>query len=223
VALDQIVRARSRSGQALAARITTSSPAARPASRSTRTGIVTCRLLETLLFGDHRIPMNVVRIRPEADIREAAESAFDQHRSRILRLLPHAQIEHVGATSIPGALTKGDLDVLVRVGSHDFDAAVQRLRGLYAIHQPANWTATLASFVDREAADPPVGVQLVVAGSPDDRMFGTFRDAMIRAPQLLVEYNALKLRHDGDDYERYTDAKGRFVCEVLARAGSRGL
>ena len=32
-------------------------------------------------------------------------------------LLPTAEIEHIGATAIPGALTKGDLDVMVRVAA----------------------------------------------------------------------------------------------------------
>jgi GrpB-like predicted nucleotidyltransferase (UPF0157 family) len=165
--------------------------------------------------------MGPIRIRPEADIRAAAQAAFEVHRARILELLPEAQIEHVGSTSIPGALTKGDVDVLVRVGGRAFEAAIATLRDLYAVHQPENWTPTYASFADPKATDPPVGVQLAVTGSPDDALFGPFRDAMIRDPALLAEYNALKLRHDGADYERYTQVKGEFVERVLGGLGRR--
>jgi len=154
-------------------------------------------------------------------MRTAAESAFEEHRGRVLRLLPDAEVEHVGATSIPGALTKGDVDVLVRVTVDDFDDAVSQLRRLYAVHQPHNWTPTFASFADRDAGDPPVGIQLVVAGSADDGLFGPFREALIRDPALLANYNALKRRHDGDDYQHYTDAKGEFVRDVLERVGRR--
>jgi GrpB-like predicted nucleotidyltransferase (UPF0157 family) len=162
-----------------------------------------------------------IRIRPEAEIRAAAEGAFDAHRARIAELLPEADIEHVGSTSIPGALTKGDVDLLVRVEEGAFATASATLRELYAVHQPENWTPTYASFSDPEAADPPVGVQLAVKGSPDDALFGPFREAMMSDPALLAEYNALKLRLDGADYERYTKVKGEFVERVLGRSGRR--
>lgn len=157
-----------------------------------------------------------VRIRPGSDIREAAEAAFAEHRKRLTDLVPGAVIEHVGSTAVPGALTKGDLDVLVRVDADRFDAAVGKLRGAHTIHQPHNWTPTLASFVDRAAADPPVGIQLVVAGSPDDLLFGPFRDTLISDRALLEQYNALKRFHDGSDYQTYTDVKSEFVLRVLA-------
>jgi GrpB-like predicted nucleotidyltransferase (UPF0157 family) len=152
-------------------------------------------------------------------MRDDARAAFDEHRERVLGLVPTAEVEHVGSTSVPGALTKGDVDVLVRVRPDDFDAAVIALRSRYAVHQPANWTPTLASFAEPGAADPPVGIQLVVAGSTDDALFGPFRDALIRDPDLLAEYNALKRHYDGSDYRRYTDIKGRFVERVLREPG----
>jgi GrpB-like predicted nucleotidyltransferase (UPF0157 family) len=119
--------------------------------------------------------VTTVRIRRESEVRASAHRAVERHRRRILEVLGDAEIEHVGATSVPGALTKGDVDVLVRVSGQRFADAVERLRPLYAVHQAHNWTGTLASFVDREAIEPPVGVQLVVAGSSDDTMFGAFR------------------------------------------------
>jgi GrpB-like predicted nucleotidyltransferase (UPF0157 family) len=147
--------------------------------------------------------------------------AFATHRARILELLPRAHVEHVGSTAIPGALTKGDLDLLVRVDPGDFDAAVAGLRGLYAVDQPENWSPTFASFADPATREPRVGVQLIVAGSADEALFGPFRDALINDPELLAEYNALKLRNDGEDYERYTDVKAAFVERVLSRLRRR--
>jgi GrpB-like predicted nucleotidyltransferase (UPF0157 family) len=165
--------------------------------------------------------MGSVRIRPEAEIRAAVQAAFAEHRRRVLEMLPEAEVEHVGSTAVLGALTKGDLDLLVRVEADDFAAAVAGLLGLYAIDQPENWTPTFASFTDPQAADPPVGVQLAVAGSADDALFGPFRDAVAGDPALLAEYNALKLENDGEDYERYTDVKAEFVKRVLETLGRR--
>ncbi|MEA2143125.1 MAG: hypothetical protein QOI64_1555 [Solirubrobacteraceae bacterium] len=160
--------------------------------------------------------MATVRIRPAAEIAAPVAAAIAAHSSRIAVVLPAAEVEHVGSTAIPGALTKGDLDLLVRVPAASFDAAVAALRDLYAVHQPENWTPTYASFADAASHAPPVGVQLAVAGSADDALFAPFRDALIADPQLLAQYNALKLSLDGADYERYTDVKAAFVERVLA-------
>jgi GrpB-like predicted nucleotidyltransferase (UPF0157 family) len=161
--------------------------------------------------------MESVRIRRSAELAETTRAAFDHHRNQVLLLLPDAEVEHVGATSVPGAVTKGDLDVLVRVQASEFARAVAVLRNAYAIHQPHNWTPTLASFNDPASSAPPVGVQLVAAGSASDALFGPFRDALIADPALLVEYNALKLRLDGASYERYTTTKGAFIENVLQK------
>ena len=164
--------------------------------------------------------MTTVRIRPAAEIEATVRVAFAAHRARIGAALPVAEIEHVGSTAVPGALTKGDLDLLVRVPAAHFAAAVATLRALYAVHQPENWTPTYASFADAAAHAPPVGVQLAVAGSADDALFGPFRDALIADPALLAQYNALKRGLDGADYEHYTDEKGAFVERVLAASAS---
>ena len=158
-----------------------------------------------------------VRIRPGAELAEAVHTAFDHHREQVLRLVPDAEVEHVGATSVPGALTKGDLDVLVRVHPSQFSRSVAALRNVYAVHQPDNWTPTLASFNDPASSAPAVGVQLVVAGSPSDALFGPFREALIADPALLAQYNALKLRLDGESDEHYTATKGAFVEDMLER------
>jgi GrpB-like predicted nucleotidyltransferase (UPF0157 family) len=51
---------------------------------------------------------------PVETVRPAAERTFEERARAIRELLPAAAVEHIGATAIPGALTKGDLDLLVR-------------------------------------------------------------------------------------------------------------
>jgi GrpB-like predicted nucleotidyltransferase (UPF0157 family) len=159
--------------------------------------------------------MASIRIRPAAELEELTSAALELHGQLVRVLLPNATVEHIGATAVPGALTKGDLDLLVRVEQGEFSAAVGILSTHYAVHQPSNWTGTLASFRDPTSNDPDVGIQLVAAGSPDDRLFGPFRDALIRDAGLLERYNALKLSLDGSDYELYTERKGSFIEHVL--------
>jgi GrpB-like predicted nucleotidyltransferase (UPF0157 family) len=121
-----------------------------------------------------------------------------------------------------GALTKGDVDLAVRVEREELGPAQAELGGLYAIHQPENWTPTYASFIDPEAGDPPVGVQLVVRGSPDDRLFIGLRDLLRSDAELLAAYNDFKRAHEGATYEDYADAKERFWEPVLARLRAPG-
>jgi GrpB-like predicted nucleotidyltransferase (UPF0157 family) len=52
---------------------------------------------------------------PEA-ARLAAEALFDATSEQLTALLPpSSEVLHIGATSVPGALTGGDLDIVVRV------------------------------------------------------------------------------------------------------------
>ena len=165
--------------------------------------------------------MAVVRIRRADEVHDAAEAAVEAHRTAVLELVPGAEVEHVGATAVPGALTKGDVDVLVRVREPEFPAAVDALSRRYAIHQAHNWTPELASFTDPDATEPPVGIQLVVRGSEADRFFGPFRDALIGSDALLAEYNELKRQLDGLEYARYTELKGQFIECVLRELSHR--
>jgi GrpB-like predicted nucleotidyltransferase (UPF0157 family) len=154
-----------------------------------------------------------IRVRPVAEV--PFEAALSSHRARIAGLIPGAEVVHVGSTAVPGALTKGDLDLMVRVGAGGFEPAVRALGSAYSIHQPENWTPSFASFVDPQASDPPVGVQLVVAGSKEEAIFEPFLEALRDHPALLAEYNTLKRRLDGSDYELYTRVKGEFIERVL--------
>jgi GrpB-like predicted nucleotidyltransferase (UPF0157 family) len=86
-----------------------------------------------------------------------------------------------------------------------------------------NWTPTYASFVDPAATDPPGGVQLVVVGSRDEALFEPFLDALRGDPALLDEYNALKRRLDGSDYERHTREKGDFIERAMSQRRADGL
>jgi GrpB-like predicted nucleotidyltransferase (UPF0157 family) len=148
---------------------------------------------------------------PEESFRAAVAEAFEEHRRAIVDLLPSAAVEHIGATAVPGALTKGDLDLLVSVPGEEFAAAVEALQGRYAIHQPENWGPTFASFKQEPAGDVPVGVQLVVAGSADERSFLDWRDRLRGDPELRAEYDAMKRAEAGSDPDAYWAVKNDFI------------
>jgi len=69
--------------------------------------------------------------RPAAELWPLVDRAFQRHSREIRVLVPSATVEHVGATAVPGLLTKGDLDLLVRVPPGEVDAAIEALQLRY--------------------------------------------------------------------------------------------
>lgn len=152
-----------------------------------------------------------LRLFPEEDGRDAVEEALAVVRRELAELLPEAEVDHIGATSVPGSLTKGDLDVLVSVPAERLRGAAETLSERYSINQPEAWSESFASF-DREPVGPvAVGVQLVAAGSGDERVFLAWRELLRRDPELLRRYDELKRAHADEDRDRYIAAKGEFI------------
>jgi GrpB-like predicted nucleotidyltransferase (UPF0157 family) len=156
-----------------------------------------------------------VHFHPERELRPSVAAALERHGAGIRAVLPDAAIEHIGATAVPGALTKGDLDLLVRVERPAFADAKAKLGSLYAINQPENWNQTFASFMELPKGEVPVGVQLVVADSADDRMLVSWRDQLLRNSELLDRYNRFKRGQVGADPDAYVEAKAKFIERIL--------
>jgi len=86
--------------------------------------------------------------------RTKAEALFARLEHRLRALLPTAAIEHVGSTSLPDGLTKGDLDVQVRVRAEDYADACRALASAYE-DNPGGFTDQGRSFKD-DTTDPPI-------------------------------------------------------------------
>lgn len=145
--------------------------------------------------------------------RADAEQLYRSISQRLIRLLPTgSEIMHVGSTAIPGCLTRGNLDIMVRVDSDEFAEADRALASLFARSRPTD-RGMFAAFEDA-GSTPHLSVQLVARGSAFD-VFERFRDRLNASPALLREYNALKREHDGGPLESYRNAKERFIIRTL--------
>jgi GrpB-like predicted nucleotidyltransferase (UPF0157 family) len=162
-----------------------------------------------------------VRLRPTVELADTASAIVAELEASLRELLPACQIEHIGATSLPDGLTKGDVDVNIRASQGDFPVVVETLRGHFSVAQPHNWTESYASFVD-SSRTLPVGLQVTVLGSPDDFLV-PLRDLMRRDAELRHEYDRLKRDavHLGPD--GYWRAKNTLLTEIrdqIARSRS---
>jgi GrpB-like predicted nucleotidyltransferase (UPF0157 family) len=155
------------------------------------------------------------RLADKERAREAADRLFSE---TVQSLRPHlpasAEIHHVGATSVPGCLTKGDLDVVVRVAASDFAAADRVLGSRYARNAGSIRTEIFSAFESPDSV-PPLGIQLTAKGGEYD-VFHVFVARLLEDPKLVERYNALKRRFEGQPMEAYRTAKSAFIREILA-------
>jgi GrpB-like predicted nucleotidyltransferase (UPF0157 family) len=156
---------------------------------------------------------STVEFADESDIRAAVRVVFDDLRLTLAALLPEAAIEHIGATAVPGAVTKGDLDVCVLVNPGDFGEAERVLAGRFARNVGSDHTESLSSFIDDSKA-VPVGIQLVARGGRED-FFVRWRDLLRNSPRVLTAYNELKRRWQGRSHEGYRAAKSELIEREL--------
>jgi len=146
--------------------------------------------------------------------RAAAEALFASLQAELAAILPpSADIRHIGATAVPGCLTKGDLDIVVRIDARDFPVADEGLGARFARNLGSVRTETFAAFED-DAATPHLGVQLVARGDEFDD-FHLFVEALRADPELVRAYNRLKLDWRGRAMDDYRRAKGAFIARVL--------
>jgi GrpB-like predicted nucleotidyltransferase (UPF0157 family) len=146
-----------------------------------------------------------------------AERRFAAERAKILAAWPGAIVEHVGGTAVPGCLTKGDLDIQVRVPEADFDTAVAALESLYSPdpHNPAS--SGIASFADPEGR-PPLGVHVTMIKGPEDH-FHALRDLLVARPDLAAALNDLKRSFEGRSMDEYRDAKAAWIARISGEHG----
>jgi len=156
--------------------------------------------------------MQPVRLVDVEEVRRAADDVVSAFAAELSPALGGAEIHHIGATALPSGLTKGDVDVNVRVDEASFPRVVDVLSARLAIAQPENWTSTFASF-SADGYPLPLGVQVTVIGSPDDFLLA-LRDRFRRDPELLRRYDEVKLAAAGAGSDAYWQAKDEFLREL---------
>ena len=164
------------------------------------------------LEDDAREAVTVLAPRHYQDL---ATTAYEDAELLLTAILPDARIEHVGASAIPGAYSRGGVDVCVAVPRDAFDEAL-------GVLGEAGYVFVLRSrddAVDRHAvlaapySELPLTLQLIESGSRHESLM-RFRDALRADPTLLARYNALKIAAAPLGAAAYAAAKARFIAEV---------
>lgn len=117
-----------------------------------------------------------------------------QQEERIRELLPGAEVQLTGSSSVSG-LEPGDLDLVVLV--EDVAAAAEILRSEYPVLYREEWREDWAAF--RVPGPPQVDIVVIRPGSLGDRHHRLAWRLLAERPDLLEEYRALKAIPE--DYE----------------------
>ena len=147
---------------------------------------------------------------------EKVKKTFYLHKNLIKERLPEADVQHVGSTAVPNCLTKGDLDIQVRVTTEQFQMAVQTLSALYELNEGSVKTDSFRAFKD-DSTVPPLGVQLNVINSEFD-FFWKFRDVLLINDKYRKEYDDLKRNYEGKEMDEYREAKNEFFQRIIETA-----
>lgn len=157
--------------------------------------------------------MEMVRFFECSKFHTNAQQLFLEQKAIIEALIPTADVQHVGSTSVPNSLTKGDLDIQVRVKSEDYLYAVDTLSKLYSLNNGSISTDSFKAFKG-DLTDPPLGVQLTVVDTEFD-FFWKFRDVLLINDKYRAKYDALKTNYDGKAMDDYREAKNTFFEWIM--------
>jgi hypothetical protein len=156
---------------------------------------------------------DAVRLRPAEEFRDQALVIAAAERERLRALGVVDELLLTGGSSVAGALTRGDVDLHLRVRPVAFASVVALLRRTYAVVHPEIWGPTLATFAVPAALQ--TGMAVTPVGSEHDLRFTGTWQLLAADPALLSEYNAVKLAA-GAGGTAYEDRKSAFFDELLA-------
>ncbi|MEC0094344.1 GrpB family protein [Paenibacillus macquariensis] len=152
--------------------------------------------------------MEIVNFSEHIIFHEKAEKLFLEQKALIEVVIPKADVQHVGSTAIPNSLTKGDLDIQVRVKPEEFLSAVHALSKLYSLNDGSIRTDSFRALKD-DTTDPLLGIQLTVINSEFD-LFWKFRDVLLMNDSYRVKYDELKKDFEGKEMDDYRVGKNTF-------------
>lgn len=163
-----------------------------------------------------RTPMTTFQ--PSENFRDKVTKVFPHFKAIILELLPNAEVEHMGGTAVPGALTKGDIDIQIRIRQEDFSQYLEILKHRFVENNRHLWTSDFAIFKDETEfpEEDKVDMLVTMIDSPSD-VCHKYRDLLRTNSELREEYNRMKLASDGRSKEEYAEAK-ELIYQKLRKA-----
>ena len=165
----------------------------------------------TSVQADAREPITVLAPR---HYQEVANAAYEDAELLLSSILPDARIEHVGASAIAGAYSRGGVDICVAVPPDAFDEALGVLCEAGYLQRSQTEAADRRAALVAPHGHAEITLQLIESGSAHEALM-RLRDALRADPTLLARCNAIKIEAGPQGGAAYADAKARFFADVL--------
>ena len=152
-------------------------------------------------------------LEPE-EYQEKVHSIFLRVREDLKEKIDITRFEHIGASSIKGLVSKGDLDIFLGVDKDRFEQEISNLKdsGFYEKQDTLRNDELCMMVTDKYRYD--VAIQVVVNGSKFEN-FLKFRDLLNNRDDLVEELNALKRRCHGMTPVEYRLSKSKWIENVI--------
>ena len=152
-------------------------------------------------------------LEPE-EYQEKVHSIFLRVREDLKEKIDITRFEHIGASSIKGLVSKGDLDIFLGVDKDRFEQEISNLKdsGYYEKQDTLRNDELCMMVTDKYRYD--VAIQVVVNGSKFEN-FLKFRDLLNNRDDLVEELNALKRRCHGMTPLEYRLSKSKWIENVI--------
>ena len=159
-----------------------------------------------------------VKLEESAAYKKKADKIFTEVKKQLLKDLPDVEIEHIGASSVDGLVSKGDLDILVVVEASEFEPTKLKLERLGYRPKEKGETLVTAELQPFDVTGYPidVAIQLIASGSRFE-FFRVFKKWLQRSEYYRDEYNRIKRENASAGDEAYKKAKSIFIEEVLRK------
>lgn len=140
------------------------------------------------------------------------EKIFNEEKKSLRLLLSSSatiNIQHVGSSSVPGALSKPDIDIQIRVQKNEFNEVLNQMKSYFTPKHIHLWTEEFSIFKSKQYQEIPVDYMVTVIDSEFDDFYKV-RDFLKLNPDILHQYNELKMKYHGKMYSEYRVAKSEF-------------
>ncbi len=150
------------------------------------------------------------------DYQARAVAAYEDVELLLTAILPDARIAHVGASAVPGAYSRGNVDVCVAVPRASFDESLVVLVDAGFVTRPHDAGADPARLLEAPDSALALTLRLIETASRHESLI-RFRDALRADAELLARYNALRIAAAPAGGAAYALAKTQFIEGVIAR------
>jgi GrpB-like predicted nucleotidyltransferase (UPF0157 family) len=142
------------------------------------------------------------------------ESTYLKLEKKLHDNLIDVEIEHIGSSAIKDAISKGDLDILVRSSKENFNINLNTIIGLdFNIKTNTLRTDSLC-MLETQKYPIDVAIQLIESGSEFED-FVKFRNLLNGDPRLVIKYNELKNNSTDLSPDEYRSIKSKFIQLIL--------